>query len=103
ATVQQLLSHEGGVADIFRPAFRDLPTNTLDGNHAYYAFVSQQPPTFAPGAQREYCNGCYVVLGEMIERIAGQRYEDYIAENVFAPAGMTHSGFLRHDQLPRDA
>lgn len=103
ATVRQLLTHEGGVADIFGPAFRALPKETLTNNHAYYEFVSRQPPMFAPGAAQEYCNGCYVVLGEIIERISGQTYEAYVAEHVFAPAGMTRSAFLRHDQLPEDA
>lgn len=103
ATVEQLLTHRGGVADIFGPAFRALPKEQLTGNHAYYEFVSRQPSTFAPGAGQEYCNGCYVVLGEIIEVVSGQPYERYLAEHVFAPAGMTRSAFLRHDQLPADA
>jgi len=103
ATIQQLLTHEGGIADIFGPAFRAIPKNQLNNNHAYYELVSQQPPTFAPGAGNDYCNGCYVVLGEIIETVSGQSYEDYIAQHVFAPAGMTRSAFLRNDQLPADA
>ncbi len=103
ATIQQLLGHEGGIADIFGPAFRALPKEQLVNNHAYYAFVSQQPPMFAPGERNEYCNGCYVVLGEIIERVTGQPYEQYVAEHVFAQAGMTRSAFLRSDQLPADA
>src|SRR5262249_6246580 len=54
----------------------------------------------APGAREEYCNGCYVVLGEIVARVSGQRYEDYVAAHVLAPAGMTHTGFLRWDQAP---
>ena len=103
ATVEQLLTHRAGVADIFGPAFRALPKEQLTSNHAYYEFVSRQPPTFAPGAGQEYCNGCYVVLGEIIEAVSGQPYEAYVTEHVFAPAGMTRSAFLRHDQLPADA
>jgi D-alanyl-D-alanine carboxypeptidase len=103
ATVTQLLNHQGGVADIFGPAHRDAPKDRFINNHAYFELVSHQPLTFAPGAGQEYCNGCYVVLGEMIEKISGQPYEAYIAEHVFAPAGMTRSSFLRHDQLPADA
>src|SRR5690606_3404212 len=48
-------------------------------------------------------NGCYVVLGEIIARISGRSYEDYIAEHVFAPAGMRRSGFFRHDRLPENS
>jgi len=103
ATVQQLLDHRGGIADIFGPVFRDTPKDQLADNRAYYQLVSSQPPMFAPGAREEYCNGCYVVLGEIIARVSGQSYEDYVEQNVFARAGMTGSGFLRHDQLPADA
>ncbi|MCA8887056.1 MAG: beta-lactamase family protein [Hyphomonadaceae bacterium] len=103
ATVAQLLNHEAGVADIFGPAFRDMPKDRLTNNHSYYELVSRQPPTFAPGAGQEYCNGCYVVLGEMIERLTQRPYESYIADHVFAPAGMTRSAFLRYDQSPADA
>ena len=100
ATVAQLLEHRGGVADIFGPVFRNTPKEQLASNHDYYTLVSQQPPTFAPGERQEYCNGCYVVLGEIVARVSGQSYEDYVAQHIFAPAGMTRSGFFRHDQAP---
>ena len=92
--------HRGGIADIFGPAFRDMPKDQLASNHDYYRVVSQQPPEFAPGERQDYCNGCYVVLGEIVARVSGQSYEDYPARHVFAPAGMTRSGFFRHDRLP---
>lgn len=100
ATVAQLLTHRGGIADIFGPAFRDMPNEQLASNADYFRLVSAQPPMFAPGEREEYCNGCYVVLGEIIARVSGQSYEDYIRDHVFAAAGMTQSGFLRSDQLP---
>lgn len=100
ATVQQLLTHQAGVADVFGPAFRETPKASLDNNRAYYALVSAQPPMFAPGAGEEYCNGCYVVLGEIIAAITGQSYESYVREHVFAPASMTSTDFLRYDQAP---
>ena len=49
----------------------------------------------------QYCNGCYVVLGAIIERVTGVRYEDYIAERVFKAAGMAGAGFLQSDRFPR--
>ncbi|MEZ5957106.1 MAG: serine hydrolase domain-containing protein [Hyphomonadaceae bacterium] len=100
ATIQQLLTHQAGVADFFGPAFREAPKSDFDGNHAYYALVSTQPPTFAPGEGEEYCNGCYVVLGEIIAAVTGQSYERYVREHVFIPAGMTNTGFIRYDRAP---
>ncbi|MGE0047121.1 MAG: serine hydrolase domain-containing protein [Hyphomonadaceae bacterium] len=103
ATIEQLLHHRAGVADFFGPATRDIPRTHFASNHAYYETVSALPPMFAPDAGEEYCNGCYVVLGEIIETITGQPYEQYVTEHVFAPAGMTRSGFFRFDAAPDDA
>lgn len=103
ATIDQLLNMQGGVADIFGPAYREADQSQFTGNHAYYEFVSRREPEFAPGAREEYCNGCYVVLGEIIARVSGMSYEDYIARNITGPLGMSNTGFLRRDQLPANA
>ena len=100
ATVDQLLNMQGGIADFFGPAFDKADKAKLNSNHAYFEYVAKLPPRFAPGAQREYCNGCYIVLGEMIERIARQKFEDVIRRTVFAPSGMTRSGYFDSAKLP---
>ena len=100
ATVEQLLNHQAGVADFFGPAFDAAPKSAFASNADYYRFVAPQPLLFDPGTQRQYCNGCYVVLGEIIAKVSGQTYEDYITEHVFKPAGMTGAGFFRSDRLP---
>ncbi|MEO5821400.1 MAG: serine hydrolase domain-containing protein [Vicinamibacteraceae bacterium] len=89
ATVEQLLEHRGGIADFFGPAFAALPKDRFRTNTDYYRFVAAQPVRFAPGERNEYCNGCYIVLGAIIERVSGMPYETYLARHVFAPAGMT--------------
>jgi CubicO group peptidase (beta-lactamase class C family) len=94
ATVGQLMRFQVGVADFFGEAFARLPKDRFRSNHDYYAFVAPQPLTFKPGERTEYCNGCFIVLGEIIERVSGVPYERYIQEHVFAPAGMTAAGFL---------
>lgn len=100
ATVDQLLNMKGGIADFFGPDFDKADKAKLNSNHAYFEYVSKLPPRFAPGAQREYCNGCYVVLGEMVERIAGEKFENVVQRTAFAPAGMTRSGYFNSANLP---
>jgi D-alanyl-D-alanine carboxypeptidase len=91
-TVRQLLEHQGGVRDIFAVLREgEAPPRS---NHEWYLRVASQPLDFEPGSQRRYCNGCYVVLGEIVATIAGESYEDYLARHVFAPAGMTATAFL---------
>ena len=99
ATVEQLLHHTAGVANFFGEEFDHTNKDRFRSNADYYRFVSGLKPSFAPGARNEYCNGCYIVLGAIIERVSGVAYEQYIAENVYKPAGMTNSGWLQSDGI----
>lgn len=99
ATVRQLVDMQGGVADIFSPEREALAPGRLSSNHAYYEFVSSLPQRFAPGSQNEYCNGCYVVLGEMIARVTGETFESYIQRVVLTPAGMARTGYFNSNHL----
>lgn len=95
-TVAQLLGFHVGIADFFGPEFDQGDKSRFRSNHDYYQFVAPKPLTFPPGARTEYCNGCYVVLGEIIAKLSGVPYERYIQEHVFAPAGMKTAGFLAY-------
>lgn len=98
ATVAQLLGHTAGIADFFGEKFDGADKTRFRSNRDYYQFVSGLPMTFAPGTRRQYCNGCYIVLGEIVARASGLAYEDYIAQHVFQPAGMKTAAFLHTDQ-----
>jgi CubicO group peptidase (beta-lactamase class C family) len=51
--------------------------------------LSRQPKLdFAPGSRFEYSNSGYEVLGQIIERVSGKRYAQFLKENIFDPLGM---------------
>lgn len=100
ATVDQLLEHRGGIADFFGPAFDAAPKDRFRANADYYRFVAAQPVRFEPGARQDYCNGCYIVLGAIVERVSGLPYETYMTRHVFAPAGMADAGWFPSSPLP---
>jgi D-alanyl-D-alanine carboxypeptidase len=95
ATIEQLLTHRVGIVDIFDPRFESRQTVPAT-NADFFRMVAPEPLLFAPGADNQYCNGCYIVLGEIIARVSGMPYERYITERVFKPAGMTGAGFLAY-------
>ncbi len=103
ATVTQLLDHRAGIADFFGPDFDAAPKSRFRSNADYYRFVADKPLRFAPGTKYEYCNGCYIVLGAIIERVAGVPYEQYIDSHVFKPVGMKTAGFSSSDRFPSQA
>lgn len=95
ATISQLLEHQAGIADFFGPEFDRAPKAQFRSNADYYRLVSSLPPLFAPGARRQYCNGCYIVLGAIVEKVSGQTYEGYVAGHIFERAGMRAARFGR--------
>lgn len=48
-----------------------------------------QPANFAPGAEFEYSNTNYVLLGMIIEKVDGRPLADSFQERLFGPLGMT--------------
>jgi D-alanyl-D-alanine carboxypeptidase len=102
ATVEQLLNHTAGLADFFGPRFSDTPKDRFRSNADYFRFVSESPATFAPGTREQYCNGCYIALGAIIESVSGMPYEKYVEEQIFRRAEMTSSGFPQTDSIESD-
>jgi CubicO group peptidase (beta-lactamase class C family) len=47
-----------------------------------------------PGDEHHYSNLGYSVLAAIIERASGVGYEQFLARHLFAPAGMTQTGYV---------
>ena len=60
----------------------------------------QQELEFAPGADFEYANIGYTILGEIIEEQTGSLYTDFIQENLLDPLNMTNSYIRVADHVP---
>jgi D-alanyl-D-alanine carboxypeptidase len=102
ATVEQLLAHRAGLADFFGPEFSKAAKDRFASNADYFAFVSSLPANFAPGERNQYCNGCYIALGAIVEKASGMPYESYVAANIFGKAEMTSTGYPRSDRPADD-
>jgi CubicO group peptidase (beta-lactamase class C family) len=48
---------------------------------------------FTPGSQWEYCNTSWWVTGEIIRRLSGLTYPDYLRQGIFEPLGMKDTAF----------
>jgi CubicO group peptidase (beta-lactamase class C family) len=110
-TVEQLLAHRSGIGD-YLDEDSDLeisdypmpvPVHELATTEQYLAVLDGHPAKFPAGTQFSYCNGGYVVLALIAERVSGVGFHDLVEQRVCAPAGMLHSAFLRSDDLPAGA
>jgi CubicO group peptidase (beta-lactamase class C family) len=60
---------------------------------AFLPAVCQSPLRFEPGTRYEYCSLSFVILGELIARLGGLPYPEYLQEHIFAPLGMNDTSF----------
>ena len=92
-TIRQLLSHRSGLVDVpDLPGFqnlkrRDLPTDSI------IALARGEPFYFPPGTQMRYSNTGFLLAGQLIEKLGGRRYAEFVAERLFQPAGMRSSRY----------
>jgi D-alanyl-D-alanine carboxypeptidase len=98
-TIENLLTHTSGVKNYtslaeWMPLWRkDMTVTEL------IALFKDKPLDFAPGEKWSYSNSGYILLGAIIEKASGQKYEDFIEKQVFTPIGMTHSFYDHTDRL----
>lgn len=99
-TVAQLLDHTSGLGDFFGdPGYeRLLPRLTTLG--AYLPLVKRESLQFKPGTHWSYSNSGFLLAGLVIEKVSGERYEEYLARHVWKRAGMSHTGCFERSHLP---
>lgn len=90
-TIRHLLTHTGGTGDFFGPEF-NAKRLSLKTHADFMALFGSRAPRFEPGSRDAYSNYGFLLLGNIIEKVSGQSYYDYVARNIFAPAGMSNTG-----------
>ena len=96
-TVGQLVHHTSGVRDFW--ALVDAAGMRPDDGYTVadvLALASRQKHlNFDPGAEYNYSNTGYVLLGVIVQRATGKTLRQFAAEQIFTPLRMTSSHF--HD------
>ncbi len=103
-TVRHLLTHSSGIPNL--TGFPDYgATKTLPATHtSLIARFRDKPLDLAPGEKFSYSNSGYVLLSAIVEKLSGQSYAAFVAENLFKPLGMADTGYDSHAMiLPRRA
>lgn len=109
-TVRQLLSHTSGIPDYFDDMdwFIDLwkKENRVPSGAEIPRFLleTEAEPYGAPGETFQYSNTGYNLLAEIVEKVSGTPFEEFLKKNVFEPAGMenTRCCHIRRDGVPFD-
>ncbi len=106
-TISHLLTHTSGIGDDaeeeagerYEDLWKTKPNYSVTRTRDFLPQFLFKPSNFPPGQGCRYCNCGYVLLGMAIEKVSGLEYRDYVRENIFTKAEMTHSDFLRLDRV----
>ena len=93
-TLEHLLTHTSGIYNYtddtaFRVKDWYLPSN----REKMMALFKDKPLDFEPGTKYNYSNSGYLLLGYIIEKVTGKKYENIVRDFIFKPLHMEHSGF----------
>jgi len=85
--VVDLLEHTTGWDDMHMAEYaKDAKGMTLKQGLDYYQ--RSRVSRWRPGTRMAYCNSGPPVAAYIVEKITGQRFEDYVTQNFFLPIGM---------------
>jgi serine-type D-Ala-D-Ala carboxypeptidase len=97
-TVRHLLTHSSGL-----PAWRPLYKETTTPEAARALAVATALDTL-PGVRMVYSDLGAIILGQIVERVSGERLEEYLTRHVFGPLRMASTQYRPgRDLLPRIA
>jgi CubicO group peptidase (beta-lactamase class C family) len=86
-TVWHLLTHSSGL-DWWAPLYREI-----EGQAAFVARIQAMDLVFEPGTKSLYSDLGLILLGEILERVAGEGLEPFIRARLLAPLGMQDTGY----------
>ena len=86
-TVRHLLTHSSGLPAV-APLFKEIR-----GRKAYLERIQAMDLEYPPGSRSTYSDLGVILLGEILERVAGQSIETFVKERVFGPLGMRDTLF----------
>ena len=94
--LRQVLTHTSGLP-AWRPLFRQATPA------AGWQMALTTPCAYRPGTQVVYSDIGLILLGLAIERVAGQRLDQLVAQQMTQPLGLKHTCFVPLSQSRRSA
>jgi CubicO group peptidase (beta-lactamase class C family) len=92
-TLRNLMTHTSGYEETVRNIIVTDPKRYADLRQ--FLFENQPHRLFPPGTIPGYSNYSVGLGSYIVQRVSGERFEDYVAAHIFAPLGMTHSTFFQ--------
>lgn len=93
-TIRQMLSHTSGLPnfELFDKLISENPERVFENKDIIPALIKAKTPLkFEPGEKWSYGNFNFALLALLIEKLSGEKIQDYFRKNIFKPARMMSS------------
>ena len=87
-TIRQILSHTSGYQDYWPEDYLMTPMMKPETAQQILDTWAKKPLDFEPGTKWQYSNTNFVIAGEIVEKISGQKLMEFLGEHIFHPLGM---------------
>ena len=98
-TIQMLLNHTSGIASFTEIQGFDKVAPLSLSRDSMISFFRNKPYSFSPGLGFIYNNSGYFLLGDIIEKVSGQSYDNYLRQHILDKLGMNNSGSDKMDSV----
>ncbi len=88
------MNYYNNVAAFFSDYNQALKNTSKQNREIIQKNFMGDPMLFNQGDAYKYSNSGYMLLGEIIEKVSGTTYEEFIQKEIFDKLGMTNSGFI---------
>ena len=96
-TLHHILSHTSGIPDARNRQDRNFVLYATDVESVDY-MKSLDYLHFTPGSQYEYINPTYQLIYQIVERVSGMGFEQYMNKHVFGRAGLKQTIYYEPDR-----
>jgi CubicO group peptidase (beta-lactamase class C family) len=93
-TIDHLLHHTSGLSPEL-----GVPYAWTGTREQYVKDMLAKPLAEEPGKKFAYSNVGYALLAAVVEEVTGGTFEEYVRKELFAPAGLKDTGFIRDKEL----
>ena len=92
-TIRQMLNHTSGMPDVEDYEW-DNPQFDEGAAERYVRTMASEELLWAPGNGWMYSNMAFDALGDLIAKVSGVSFEEYVQINILEPIGMNNSSFV---------
>ncbi|WP_192508163.1 serine hydrolase domain-containing protein [Pseudoalteromonas aurantia] len=97
-SIHHLLTHQSGIPDIFNDLnTHEVINNDITNPKILQYFIENHQLEFGSGRKEEYSNTGYILLAEIITKVANMPFPEFMDLEIFAPLNMNNTYILDED------